>query len=163
MPGRQTVTYDSLQFHVRPAFWLRNLLHFPFYFESTNPTFKVRVKRISDPEPSDFWAAGNIVVEVVHVDGGVQRCEFSLPDLTIGQSVDLTLEDVYTWYPGQTIMRLSIRPGIPGVAPSERSVLYSYQVRTEEQLWLGLIGPIVGLPLGVGTTVLGVSIQRWLS
>ena len=155
VPGRQTAWYGGLEFRARPGFWLRRLLRFPFYFESTNPSIKIAVKRVSDPPPGEDWEGDSIVIEVVHADGGEQSVDFSLPDLEIGESRELTLEAVYSWYPGQTFIRLRTKPG-------EYRVLYSYQVRTEEQLWLWAIGPVVALLFGVGATLLGVFIQKWL-
>ena len=158
MAGRQTVTHCGLRFRVSPDFWLRRLFRFPFYFESTNPSFRVDVRRVSEPPVDDYWPYDLVTFQIVFADGTVTSRHYPVPDLKIGESTTLVLKRIYTAFPGQTIIRLPTDTG-----PTRSwETLYSYQVRTEEQLWLWTIGPLAGLLLGAGTTTLGVFIQRWL-
>lgn len=161
--GRKTVTVRGLEFRMSPEFWPRRLHLFPFYFESTNPSFRVDVRRVSHPPADDDWPDGRVAFEIVFADRTATSVSLPTPHLMIGQSARLILEDVYTSYPGQTIIRLPVKPGTgPPTNTTEWQTLYSYRVWPEEQLWLWAIGPLIGLLVGVGATVLGVFIQRSL-
>jgi len=159
MAGRQTVTHCGLQFRVSPDFWLRRLLRFPFYFESTNPSFTVDIKRVSEPGPDEYWARDQILFQVVFADGTETYKGYAVPNLKTGQSSRLVLKRVYTAYPGQTIIRLPLDIG-PG---RTWETLYSYRVREEEQLYLWMFGPLAVVLFSAATTTLSVFIQRWLS
>ncbi|GAF82376.1 unnamed protein product, partial [marine sediment metagenome] len=126
MAGRQTVTYCGLRFRISPDFWLRRLFRFPFYFESTNPSFRVEVKRLSDPPPDEEWLYGAIVFQIVFADGTMTSKPYPVPNLKIGESTRFLLKEIYTSYPGQTMLRLPI-----DIGPTRKwETLYSYQVRT---------------------------------
>lgn len=153
MAGTQTVRYAGLKFRAEPEYWLRRLLRFPFYFENTNPSFRVKIARVSDPPAEEGWKS-DIPFAVHHSadDTGIM-VPCPLPDLKIGQYVLWRLTDVHTPNPGQTRLSL-LTPGSPA---SEHS-LYSYQVRPEEQLWLAVMTPLLAL----GSGVAGFFIERWL-
>ena len=161
MAGSGTAVHAGLQFRARPAFWLRRLLHFPFYFESTNPSFRIDIKRVSDPPPREDVEGGVIRFQVAFADGTVTSRDAPVPELKVGESQTLTLPDIYTAFPGQTIVRIVSKRAVAGFRSEEWKTLYSYQVRPEEQIWLWVFYPLLGLALGAGTTTLGVFIQKW--
>lgn len=158
MAGRQTVTHCGLRFRVSPDFWLRRVLRFPFYFESANPSFRVDIKRVSEPGPDEYWELDQIILQIVFADGTETYRRYPVPNLKPGESTRLVLKEIYTAYPGQTIIRLPLDIG----RGRTWETLYSYQVRTEEQLWLGVTGPLAGLVFGAGAAILGVAIDRAL-
>ena len=154
MPGRQTVTYAGLRFRAEPDFWLRRLLRFPFYFENTNPSFRVKITRISDPPDGEGWAGDSLPFAVRFADGTGTMPYCPLPDLRIGQHTIWRLTDVFSQHHGRTALCLLTRWG------DQVSVnyLYTYQVRPEEQLWFAALVPL----LSVGSGVIGFLIERWL-
>jgi hypothetical protein len=163
MAGRHSVVHRGLEFKVGPDFWVRRLHLFPFFFESTNPSFRIGVRRVSDPPADDPWPSGVITFEVIFANGSGAPISFAVPHLQVGQSTRLFLKEVYTPYPGQTIIRLALTPGAgPVVGTTGWQDAYSYRVREEEQLWTWAIGPVAGVLLGAGATALGVFIQKWV-
>jgi hypothetical protein len=160
MPGRKVVLHNGLRYFVRPRFWLRRWSRFPFYFESTNPSFDVEISRVSDSTSGEYWPDGGMEFQVIFADGTVSTLRVGVPDLQVGNSSRITLGEVYTSHPGQTIIRLLVNEHV--LRGTEWKTLYSYQVRTEEQLWLWLFGPIVGLFLGVGSTTFGFPLRKWV-
>lgn len=155
MPGRQRVTTYGLEFQVGPKYWLRRLTRFPFYFENNNPSFRVEVKRVQAPRIEGEELGAELIFNVQFSDGTSRSYDVPFPKLEVGDSAILVLSDVYTPQPGQNTIRLSVRRGVHGTA-AER--LYSYHVRTEEQLWLWL----VGAPLALAVIVLGAIVQKSL-
>jgi hypothetical protein len=157
MAGRQTVVHAGLQFWVEPAFRLRRLFHFPFYFESTNPSFRVFIKRVSEAPTGGGWEKGTITFQVLFANDTLTPIDVPVPELDVGQTAVIVFPGIYTAYPGQTIIRILVEQAIIAWRPEVFKTLYSYQVRPEEQIWLALYGP-VGAALGAGATIL---IQRW--
>ena len=161
MAGRATVFHGGLTFRAGPDFWLRRLIRFPFYFASSNPSFRVDIERVADPPSDEDWPDGAIGFEVHFDDDTITGIRIEVPELRLRQKATLKLGNIYTSYPGQTIIRIVTKPQAPG-RRAEWKTLYSYQVRTEEQLWLAFFGPFGCLLFGIGATVLGVLIQSSL-
>jgi len=103
MPGRQTVTHAGIQFRVALDFWLRRLLRFPFYFESTNPSFRVDIKRLSEKPNNEAFPNDAVIFEVVFADGTkAKSLNLRLPDLKVGESIWIAVGNVFTAHPGQS-------------------------------------------------------------
>jgi len=151
--GSQTVEVAGLEFKVSPDFWLRRITHFPFYFETTNPSFRVDVKRAADDTPYEALPVDGLVFEIVFADGTMIRRNLDIPYLEKEQSTRLLLKNIFTAHPGQTIIRLPF----DFVAQRQWETLYSYHVRHGEQLWTACIGPMYGVIAGA---LLGVLSQR---
>ena len=153
MPGRQKVQYAGLEFSVSPDFWLRRVSHFPLYFESHNPVFRIDIKRVSGPPEGELWADDVLEIQIVLADGSTGYPHFPVPNLKVGESHRLKLEPIFATHPGQMVIRLP-------ESPRSRNArgLYSYYVRTEEQLWLALVASAVA----VGSGAIGFFIERWL-
>ncbi len=155
MPGRQAVSYGGLEFRVSPDFWLRRWLRFPFYFESHNPSFRVDIRRLQAEPPNTYWPSNSLVFEVVFADKTVAGRQYAKPQLGVGKSTLLVLDTIYTAYPGQTIIRLPIGPGDFLGGQGRWQTLFSYQVRTEEQLWLSLFTAALAIITSIGATAPG--------
>ncbi len=154
MPGRQTVRYAGLEFRAEPDFWPRRLFRFPFFFESTNPSFRVKITRVSYPPEGEGWPGDTIPMAVHFADdtGTLPPCP--LPALQIGQYTIWRLTGVYSPHPGRTALCLLTRSADLVSVHN----LYTYQVRPEEQLWLALLAPVVAIASGA----IGFLIERWL-
>ena len=144
MPGRQTIRRFGFKVSVRPAFWLRRWTRFPFYFESHNPSFEVAISRTGAGEWPTPLAA---TIQVAFADKTTTHSMFDRPELEIGESVTYLLPNIYTAHPGQTIIRLLL---VDGIEDAQWETLYSYQVRTEEQLWLSLLAGILAVITTIG-------------
>lgn len=156
VPGRQTVTHAGLEFRVSADSWLRRMTHFPFYFESNNPSFRIDITRVSDPPKGEVWPDGQIMVEVLFADETMTGTSEPAPDLQTGESWKIVLRNVYTAHPGQTIIRIVTNPAPPAMSHYQTwKTIYSYQVRTEEQLWLGLFGVSLAVITAIGSTAPG--------
>ena len=154
MPASNTGESRGLEFRVKPEFWLRRLLHFPFFFESTNPSFHLHLTRKTIPlpeSPEGVWVENKIEINIRLANGQMTTRKLDLPDLRVDESTTLMLEEVYSPWPGQTMIILP-RPD------SREQILYSYHVRTEEQIWLWGLGPV----LGIAVVILGAAVQKWL-
>ncbi len=157
MPGRQRVVFGGLEYYVSPAFWLRRWLRFPFYFESTNPSFRVDIRRVSQPPANENVAAMRFVA--AFSDGSESNLSIDAPDLAVGECARIGLVGIYSSHPGQTSIRLVTADAQPfSVRGQEFHGLYSYQVRSEEQLWLAFATIISGAATGLAVFLL----QRWL-
>jgi hypothetical protein len=156
MPARQTGHYGGLELLVVPHYWLRRLSRFPFYFESTHPSFRISIKRVSDQPPDEGWEDGHVKFEICRPDGQVSERRMPAPQLAVGESMKSVLEEIYSPLPGQVTIQLPVKP-LPNGRPA-RQVLYSYYVRREEEIWLWLIG----LPVAIALLIGGAAIQRWL-
>ena len=158
LPASQTGEFRGLEFRVDPAFWLRRLLHFPFFFESTHPSFHLHLTRktIPLPESQGVWVGNKIEINIRLANGQMANREFDLPDLQVGESTTLMLEGVYSPWPGQTMIILPVIK--PDSGRGHEQILYSYHVRSEEQLWAWGIGPV----FGVAVVILGAAVQKWL-
>src|SRR5437870_13886530 len=101
MPGRQAVTYAGLKFEAQPDFWLRRWTCFPFYFESTNPAFRVRITRVGAPPNGEQFRSSSIPFAIRFADDTVTLPQCPVPDLQIGQSVLWKVTGVYSPHPGR--------------------------------------------------------------
>ena len=152
MPGRTTAVHGGLAFRVSPDYWLRRWTHFPFFFESYNPSFRVDIQRVTEEPDNTYWRKEKLAFMIEHADesGG----EFDFGDfgtdrrLELGESRRVVLKQVYSPSPGQTYIRLPIAPGKWGT-------LYSYHVRTEEQLWLSVLATCLAMITTIGATAPG--------
>ncbi len=143
---------------VEPAFWLRRLTHFPFFFESYNTSFRLNVERVAHQDgASDPWPSNKIEVEVVFQDDTLKAILHDVPGLQVGEKARLNIREVYVAFPGQTILRIPTSRSIVGIGRDRWETLYSYQVRTEEQLWLSVFGTLLAL-----LTAIGASAPGWL-
>jgi hypothetical protein len=150
MAGRQPVIHAGLRFTTKPAYWLRRVSHFPFFFESHNPSFKVKVHRIALAPDGETWPNGRIPIQVVFADTSHVEQGSEVPDLKIGEYTEFELRHIFTAYPGQTIIRIPVREG-------EWKTLYAYNVRREEAMWsaawggiLAVAGIVIGIVIGRG-------------
>ena len=154
MAGRQGILYGGLEIKVRPRFWLRRILPMLPYFESTNPTFAVRVSCVERPSAADAWKPGErLIFRVVYPDNSWVPHEFPVPDhLQPGQKAEFQLPNIFCPAPGRMNITFPInRPGqeVPGWHS-----LYAYTVHSEETIWY----PVVALAL----LLAGAALQRWL-
>ncbi len=147
MAGRQPVVHAGLRFTTRPSFWLRRWTHFPFHFESHNPSFTVRVERVAEVLEGEDWPEGKVPFEVVFADGTKAVTEWPVLDLKVREYGEVMLKNVFTAYPGRTIIRIPFGPG-------EWKTLYAYDVWREESLWIG----VWGVAIAVASFALGVVI-----
>jgi hypothetical protein len=115
------------------------------------------VRRIGEGDENDPWINDEIVAEIKFADGATTERRFPVPNLKIGEKTRLVLDKVYTAHPGQTVINLPVRPQpMLSIQPAQYKTIYSYQVRTEEQLWLSLLGVLVA-----GATMIGASAPGW--
>jgi len=150
LPASQTAESYGLQLSVKPNFWLRRLLHFPFYFDSTNPTFRVEIKRVKEDPGAN--ARGTLNIQIVTADGSTAMRHYRVPNLSVGASYHFIMEGVTSAHLGQTMIRL------PAATGDTWQLLYAYQVRSEEQLWTAVVGPLVGAVILAG----GALIQKMI-
>ena len=94
-------------------------------------------------------------IAVVFADQSSAGMNFEIPQLAIGEADRVVLRDIFTHHPGQTLFRLPTSN--PAAANSHWQILYSYQVRTEEQLWLSGFGTLLAI-----ATAIGASAPGWL-
>jgi len=153
MPGREPIVHAGLEFRVSPDFLPRRLNLWPFYFESNNPSFRAHIARVSDSPEWEIWGGGTddyMVFRAKFADDTHIDYSFAVPDLEIGQSATVKLENIYTPHPGHTkIMLLELTGG-----SNDWATLYSYRVWLEEQLWIWAFYPVGGIVVGVLTSLL---------
>ncbi len=46
MPASQTVKYQQFKVSARPAWWLRRWTKFPLFFQATQPSFEIIIKKV---------------------------------------------------------------------------------------------------------------------
>ena len=157
MPGRKETRIRGLRMKVGPDFWLRRLSRFPFYFESHNASFRLDVERVAPEDAAKPWPDNKIAIEVVFQDDTMKPILFDVPELQVGGKARLVIREVYVASPGQTILRIPTSKSIAGMGRDSWETLYSYQVRTEEQLWLSVFGTLLAF-----LTAIGASAPGWL-
>lgn len=142
---------------VEPAFWLRRLTRFPFYFESHNASFRIHVQRVEIQDPKDRWPDDKIVVQTVFEDETLTETEREVPPLEVGETAELRIREVYVATPGQVIFRVPTQAAVAGGALRAEmwSNVYSYKVRTEESLWVSVFSPVLIL----GALTIGILCQ----
>jgi hypothetical protein len=154
MPSRQSVLFEGYLIEMEPNFWLRRWLRFPFYFESHNPSFRMRAKRISEnPQVGDI----PLLLIYSFPDGSHEHELFKFPPTPIGAKLLFTTKEIMTPKPGQT--KIQLMSAFTGQPLGEHTHLnwlnlYSYRVRREEDLWLTIAAMLLAL--------LGGGIANWL-
>jgi hypothetical protein len=151
MPARQRFIYKGFRISVSPDFWLRRWTHFPFFFESHNPSFRVDFVKIEDVK-EDFA----VNFEIFFADKTMTSTDlYLIPSENIerGGKHRIVLRSIFTAIPGQTVIRM------PLTAPrstldKQWYTLYAYKVRPEEHLWLWIVPPI--------SAFVGAIIQRYI-
>jgi hypothetical protein len=138
MAGCQPIVHAGLRFTVKPAYWARRLSHFPFFFESHNPSFTIKVHRIAEAPAKEGWPNGKVPFEIRFADGTITDVEWPIPELQVGQYQRVELRHIFTAYPGRTIIRVPVHPG-------EWKTIYAYDVWREEALWLGVWGAFIAV------------------
>ena len=158
MPGRKETTIRGLRMKAEPAYWLRRLSRFPFYFESHNASFRLNVERVALEDSADPWPDNMIEVEVVFQDETKTAIVFDVPELSVGEKARLLIDEIYVASPGQTHLRVPTKIPVGGGAfgRAEWQTVYAYKVRTEESLWVSVLSPI----LLISAIALGVLFQR---
>lgn len=146
MPAHQTAELHGLQLTISPDYWLRRLFHFPFYFEHTNPTFRIDVKRVNDT----IWDQG-IGIQIVLANGSTTMRYYPVPHLDVGESARIVMEGVASHMPGRTTLILPTSEG-------QWQLLYAYAVSPEDQLWTSVLGPLLGAAILAG----GAVVQKWI-
>jgi len=154
-----------LEIRIEPDFWLRRWFKVPFYFESTNPRFRLRVKRVAEPQATN--APLRLIANLpkrVQIQEGDERIvplqiEFSdrtsswefllVPNIAVGERVTLRTPEIMTASPGQTRLLLPFFTREGEQAPIWETA-YAYHVRSEEQLWVWVVGLLIA-----GATILG--------
>ena len=135
MPGKKPQEYRGLRFTVAPDDRLHRVLHWPFYFESTNYSFLIKVERVSAEDPNDPWP-NNLITRVVILESRDHQANaFPVPALAIGEKTTIMWEQIYIAHPGQTKLGIVTQPGSPNV-DAQVLELFSYRVRPEEAIWL---------------------------
>ena len=156
MAGRKTGRHGGLEFRAGPDYWLRRWIPplRPFFFESHNPSFRVDIRRVAEGATNTYWPVSEerqeaLAFDILFSDQTSTRFWFPKPDLAIGESISIVLREVFTASPGQTILTL---PTAPGPSSARWETLYSYQVRTEEQLLVSIIAGLLAILSTVGAT-----------
>lgn len=160
MPGRQSAAIRGLRFTITPDSRLHRVLHYPFFFESTNYSFRIRIERVNEEEPGDPWpeheGKRTILFAVQFENGDLTHRPKEVPKLEVGEHCNELLENIYVSYPGQTTIlidlnfqeRLRIQKKTLQGVPIRAENLYSYRVRTEESLWVsGFVGMFAAISL----------------
>ncbi len=148
MASKQDITYADFQIGVRPQFWLRNFLTFLPFFESTNPSFGVHVRRVGATR--SYADDQQLTFVVTYPDETEDSFSFPVPTyLPVGQEMTYLIPSLLCPKPGRmTIKHPKASP------PNSFFPLYSYTVHPEERIWV----PIFALAF----TSLGVVLQRYL-
>lgn len=139
---KQVVVCDGLEFQVKPSYWLRRLTRIPLYFDNTNPSFSIVVKRLETPR-SPIWPDSSQVEFQIWwaANRSIDKESYILPQLHVGDTTKWQLRDVHTTIPGQVVIRLNVPDG--GLVYE----LYSYNVRPADHIWIGIVGPVFGFAL----------------
>ena len=150
MAGNKSQTIRGLKVSVSAKDWLHRVIRWPFYFESTNYSFNIKIERVSDDD--DLWP--NDTIRFIALYGGPglasgQEFPVEVPGLQVGESKTIAWEEIYISRPSLVELGIVVRPGQdPGIA-----TLFSYKVRPEEALWIA--GGVVLLTLvTVGVPIL---------
>ena len=162
MPGRKSQEWRGLRFTVSPDSWIRRVLKWPFYFESANYSFRLKIERISAEDPDDPWP-NNLITRVVILESRDHQSEaFPVPALAIGDKTTIMCEQIYIAHPGQTKLGIVTRPGGPNV-DAQVLELFSYRVRPEEAIWLSAaiaIFAVLSLFAAIGVPIIVESLDE---
>lgn len=144
MPAKQTVLHEGLRFQTEPAFWVRRLLNWPFYFENYNPSFNIAITQLDPPELPTGKERDRIYLGARFPDqSSLLFPAVQLPDLKKGATLLYTTPHILTPTTGHTVIRLQTTLGWPARPPDRPAVpahwetLYTYRVRPQEHLWIG--------------------------
>jgi len=95
-----------------------------------------------------------LIFKIEFADKSNTAQSFPVPRLRVGETERLVIRSVYCSRPGQTVITFPYQIG----SKQHWYSLYSYHVRTEEQIWLWTIGPLIG----GAVVILGAVVQKWL-
>ena len=147
MPGHRVVTHGGFRFEISSDFWLRRWSHWPFYFDSWNPSIRLVLTRISTDVLAAWRDQGRIKLDIRYPDNTVGDIYVETPDMQVDKSIVKTLGPIYPTAIGQTMIVLPTSRN-PYAGTINYYPLFWYYVSKEETLWLWVIGPVVGGLLG---------------
>jgi hypothetical protein len=149
MASRMELDYNGLRIVVKPDYWLRRRLPFLPFLETTNPRFRIDVKRVAPPDPP--WQSGEqLVFRVVFPDKTTTPYPFPVPShLTQDGRTSFVIPKTICPSPGRMAI---IFPLVD--PPGSFNTMYSYTVHAEERLWYPIFASVF--------TLVGVALQRFL-
>jgi hypothetical protein len=173
VPARQIVELRGLTFRIVPDDWLHRVLRWPFYFESKNYAFRLKIKRIQEADLSDPWPLNPLTHQPMIVGVAIEETlnssqrHFDVPALEIGQEVTLPWEAVFATRPGHVSLGIIQFPGNKQTDEDARiGIPFTYRVRPEEAMWLAtgavalalftVVVPIYAAHIGGSPTVINV-------
>ena len=167
MPASQPVHWGGLELRIEPDFLLRRWFKLPLYPESTNPRFRVKIRRFADPQPASapIGLKANlpsrlkemdnpeyvIPLEAQFADGTSRSIALLTPSaLAIGESAIIRTEHIMTAAPGQTRLVLPFFSEDGERWPIQETV-FGYRVRSEEEIWGWGIGIMLAGIIGIAS------------